>query len=238
MTDQSQLERRYRRLLACYPREFRREHGEEMLVVLLACAHSGRRRPALADSADLLRTALWMRLRPVTPRSVPSVFWAVRLLVVAAGLELVAMSVVIASQASVRAAVSRSLPHLEAAQAAAMLHGHVVSAEIGAPIAAVVWLALARANDRGRRWGRLGVPVAFGLTSVSLLAAVGQHVATYAPADLLAAIMLWLVAAAATLLVSATDSNRHYQRGGRAGRPRPAGSASAWRGGPDAATRN
>jgi len=35
------LEQRYRRLLACYPRAYRRENGEEILAVLLASARDG-----------------------------------------------------------------------------------------------------------------------------------------------------------------------------------------------------
>lgn len=62
----TQLERRYRRLLAFYPRHYRREHGEEILAVLLASAPEGQRRPPLADSANLVRNALWMRVRHST----------------------------------------------------------------------------------------------------------------------------------------------------------------------------
>ena len=51
MTDQANLERGYRRLLAWYPRAFRREHGPEILAVLMACAADGQRRPGLAESA-------------------------------------------------------------------------------------------------------------------------------------------------------------------------------------------
>jgi len=36
MTGQEDLERRYRRLLAWYPRAYWREHEEEMLAILLA----------------------------------------------------------------------------------------------------------------------------------------------------------------------------------------------------------
>jgi hypothetical protein len=90
MTDRVRLERRYRQLLACYPRAFRREHEEEMLVVLLACAHDSRRRPSIGDSVNLLWNALRLRLRPAAPSSVPSVFWGVRLTVLAGALELVA----------------------------------------------------------------------------------------------------------------------------------------------------
>jgi hypothetical protein len=43
MNDDSALERRYRRLLACYPGAFRREHEHEMLSVLMAGAEQGQR---------------------------------------------------------------------------------------------------------------------------------------------------------------------------------------------------
>ncbi|HEY1640536.1 MAG TPA: hypothetical protein VGG35_07610 [Streptosporangiaceae bacterium] len=59
------LEQRYRRLLAWYPEPFRSEHQDEMLAVLLASAGPGRRRPGLADSADVLKSAAGMRLRRV-----------------------------------------------------------------------------------------------------------------------------------------------------------------------------
>ena len=45
MTDQEHLERAYRRLLAWYPRAFRRENEQEILAVLLADAPPGQRRP-------------------------------------------------------------------------------------------------------------------------------------------------------------------------------------------------
>jgi hypothetical protein len=52
------LERRYRRLLALYPRSHRAVHEEEMLDVLLATAGPGQRRPTARETADLLRGAL------------------------------------------------------------------------------------------------------------------------------------------------------------------------------------
>jgi hypothetical protein len=63
MTDSKRLERRYRRLLAFYPKAFRREHEEEILAVLMVAATEGQRRPRLAESANLLRNAITMRLR-------------------------------------------------------------------------------------------------------------------------------------------------------------------------------
>ena len=62
MSDVTDLERRYRRLLALYPKAFRHEHEEEMLAVLLAGAESGQRRPRLAEAANLAGNAILMRL--------------------------------------------------------------------------------------------------------------------------------------------------------------------------------
>jgi hypothetical protein len=69
MTDSPGLERGYRRLLACYPRAFRREHAEEVLAVLMASAPEGQKRPRPAESADVFWSALKMRLRGPGPAS-------------------------------------------------------------------------------------------------------------------------------------------------------------------------
>lgn len=58
------LERRYRRLLVFYPAQYRRVHDEEMLAVLMTGAPVGKRRPGLAEAADLILGALRVRLQP------------------------------------------------------------------------------------------------------------------------------------------------------------------------------
>lgn len=63
MSGSSGLEQGYRRLLAWYPRAFRRDHANEILGVLMAGAGEGQRRPRLAEAADLLWSGLKMRLR-------------------------------------------------------------------------------------------------------------------------------------------------------------------------------
>jgi len=64
MSGGSALERRYGRLLSCYPAAHRRQHEQEMLGVLMTDARPGQRRPGLAESADLIWGALRVRLRP------------------------------------------------------------------------------------------------------------------------------------------------------------------------------
>jgi hypothetical protein len=66
------LEVRYRRLLRWFPRDHRDRHGEEMLGVLLAAAPTGKDRPGLAGTADLLWSALRMRVRPGRALSDPA----------------------------------------------------------------------------------------------------------------------------------------------------------------------
>ena len=62
MSGSRQLERRYRRLLALYPKAFRREHEQEMLSVLIAGAAAGQRRPSLDEAIDLVSNAIFMRM--------------------------------------------------------------------------------------------------------------------------------------------------------------------------------
>ena len=63
MTGYAGLEQGYRRLLAWYPRAFRRDHADEILGVLMAGAGEGQQRPRPAEAADLLWSGLTMRLR-------------------------------------------------------------------------------------------------------------------------------------------------------------------------------
>ena len=60
----AELERRYRRLLAWYPAEYRLVYEDEMLGVLLAGKRAKQRFPGFREAADLLLSAAWMRLAP------------------------------------------------------------------------------------------------------------------------------------------------------------------------------
>jgi hypothetical protein len=62
VSDSAELERRYRRLLACYPRAFRREHEQEIVAVLMAGAGEDQQRPRPGEAANLIKYALSMRL--------------------------------------------------------------------------------------------------------------------------------------------------------------------------------
>jgi hypothetical protein len=76
------LESWYRLLMWAYPARYRHDRGEEMLGTLLDLAGPGRRWPAAADAADILRGGLAARWRqqPLLRREVG---WAALYLVLA-----------------------------------------------------------------------------------------------------------------------------------------------------------
>jgi hypothetical protein len=165
MTDQAKLERGYRRLLAWYPRAFRQENEQEILAVLMACATDGQSRPGLAESADLIRSGLWMRLRPSVPRSVRTVRVAVRLMY--AGAAVTTLSLIISII---------SLPFIGHSAAMLRLAGRsqpfwvATTVEIvGGLVGIALWLWMARANSQGRNWARVLSTVLLALATLELV---------------------------------------------------------------------
>jgi hypothetical protein len=68
------LERSYRRLLACYPNEYRAMYGEEMIGVLMTASTPEQRRPDTREAFGLISTGLAARLR-MTIRATHSPAW-------------------------------------------------------------------------------------------------------------------------------------------------------------------
>ncbi|WP_162907276.1 hypothetical protein [Allorhizocola rhizosphaerae] len=66
----SSLERRYRRLLLCYPRAYRRARADEIVGTLLELAPTGRTRPTLREAVDLVCQGMRARLGRPASRSV------------------------------------------------------------------------------------------------------------------------------------------------------------------------
>jgi hypothetical protein len=212
MNDSGDLERRYRRLVAWYPRAFRREHEQELLSVLLDAARAGQQRPGLRDSADLIKNAVRMRVRPGAPRSAGTVFAAVRLMYVSAALELLALVTVLRTLPSLKSAILERDPQFTATQWHAVVRAHVLPLEVGAPIAAALLVYLAWANGRGHNWGRIAFVALFALNTLSLLSSFAQNSATYAPVDLGVGVVLWLVALVTVILICSGRSSSYYGR--------------------------
>jgi hypothetical protein len=211
MTGSSRLERRYRRVLACYPKGFRRESEDEILAVLLATAREGQRRVGLAEAADLIRGALRMHFgMSRAPRPVRS---AVRLMCFGAVLNLAVMVTILVTLGSVKSAAI----HDAAVQWHAVLVTQVVPVLASAPISAGLWLWLAAANGRGHAWARPAFAALVGLLTIGMLfglaeGGAGEDALPVLTPDLIAATVLWLVGLAASLLIFRETVSLYYRQ--------------------------
>lgn len=201
MTDAADLERRYRRWLRWYPKSFRREHEAEILAVLMAGAREGQRQPELMECLDLMRSALWMRLRPSVPQSNRSVFNAVKLLCFGAVVELATAITVVATIGDVRSSVVKRNPGLTAGEWHAVVAGQLEPTAVAAGIAVGFWLWMAWSLGRGHRWARIAFALFFGLNTWSLFNGLAGGSAVYARPDLAIGTVLWLVELAAVVLL-------------------------------------
>jgi hypothetical protein len=187
MSDSADLERRYRRLLACYPRAFRHEHEQEILSVLMAGAGDGQQRPRPGEAADLIRSAIWIRLRPGVPRSQPTVFWAVRLMYLCAALKLLGVPILPATPGS-----------------------SAYPLDIG--ISWGVFVSLAWANGRGHNWARVLFAAWVGLHTLALFYNIAHASASSAPVwTLIASVVFWLVEFSAVVLILSKRSGPCYR---------------------------
>jgi hypothetical protein len=211
MSAAADLERRYRRSLAWYPRSFRTAYEQEMLTVLMETARDGQRRPQVGQTADLARNALLMRLRPGAPRSAPAVFAAVRLMYLGAVVEVMTVLTVLLTTGMLRSEILTADPGFTAAQWQAFLWTSIAPLVAGGTIAVAVWLWMAWANGRAHRWGRAVFTAFFAITTLSLLNGISQGAATYSVPDLVAGIALWLVALTAVALLYTPSSSRYYR---------------------------
>ncbi|HJY60747.1 MAG TPA: hypothetical protein VJ418_30575 [Streptosporangiaceae bacterium] len=204
-SEQARLERGYRRILACYPRSFRRDNEDEILAVLLDTATEGQVRVGLAEAWDLIRGGLRMRLWPAMPRP-RAVRAAVTLMLAGAAAELAALLTVIATLGGVRAAVAAR----DTAAAHALLV-HQVAVIAGAPVAVGLWLWLAWANGRGEDWARLVSVACFLLMSLSVIGVLAQNAVTFAPASMIAAAVVWILGLSSVALIFTPAAGRYYR---------------------------
>jgi hypothetical protein len=200
MTDQANLERRYRRLLVCYPRAFRQEKGQEILVVLMACSPKGQRRPGLAASSDLIRSGLWMRLRPSVPRSARTVRAAVWLMYAGAALTTLCLIISIISLAY----IGRSAATLRLAGRSQPLPVAITVGIVGGLVVIALWLWMARVNSQGRNWARILSTVLFGLATLELFGNKGVVQVVFA-------MLTWLVGLAAMWLLWRPTSSAFFK---------------------------
>jgi hypothetical protein len=190
MTESQRLERGYRRIVALYPRSFRRESEEEIVGVLMATAQEGQRRVGPAESADLIKGAVRMHRGPRLPRGLLT---AVRLTYVGAAAELGVLIVLLVTAASLSSASIRRYPDFSAAQWQAVLLGHLPMVAAGGPVLLALWVWMACANARGNRAGRVAFWTVWGIIKVGIVAAGLASFDVYGIGGVLAAAVLFVV---------------------------------------------
>jgi hypothetical protein len=210
MTDRADLERGYRRLLAWYPRAFRREYGPEIVAVLMACARDGQHRPGLAESADLVRSGLRMRLRPGMPRPARTVRAAVRLMYAGAALSTVFLINGVYTIVVLASIDDNKIHHMRLPEVTGAIQVPPVSsvsiatgiAEGLVPIAA--WLWMARMAGQRRNWTRIAAAALLGLATLEatlLFVAPSLILQAHILGGPLLALLTWPVGVAAVWLL-------------------------------------
>jgi hypothetical protein len=209
MSESRQLELAYRRLVAFYPRSFRRENEEEIVTVLLATAPDGQRRPEIAESVDLLRGAVRMRMN--LSRTPHTVLNAVRLMYLGAVAELGALIVLWLTESSIRAAIWHRYPTLTAGQVGQVNTVFTVDLAVGAT-AIPLWLLMAWATGKGSQLARVAAIVCFAFSTAGMITDLANGSPQFAPAAFTCGVVVWLIGLAAIVNLLRKPSMVFFER--------------------------
>jgi hypothetical protein len=205
----AELERWYRRLVACYPRSFRSQNMEEIIAVLLATARDDQRRPSIPEAADLLRGAVRMRMG--ISRSPWTVRTAVRLMWLGAVAELAVLITVLLSADSIRAAVVHRYP-THVAIAVAAVNTHLLIDTLVVPCVVAGWLWVAWGTGKGYEWSRIAAVLAFVFYTIASIFSLSHGGATYAPVAVAVSAVPWAIGLAASVLLVLKPSWPYYEQ--------------------------
>jgi hypothetical protein len=143
------------------------------------------------------------RQPPATVRS------AVKLMFAGAGLEVVALLVALATADSLKSAIFKANPNYTALQAHNVEVARTGVLVFGALITIGLWLWMAWANDRGRRWAPIVSAVLFGINTLDLVVSFDV---VHAVATLVVGVVIWLVGLAAIVFIFHKRSAPFYQQ--------------------------
>jgi hypothetical protein len=140
------------------------------------------------------------------PRSVRT---AVRLMILAAGLEVIALILGLLTRSALKTAILQRHPHYTATQLHTAENAQTLVLVVGALVAVALWLWMAWANGRGRNWARILSAVFFGISTLGLIFsfAAGRGVG-----DIIAGVILWLIGLAVIVLLFRKESAPFFAR--------------------------
>jgi hypothetical protein len=147
---------------------------------------------------------------PVSPRGpVPaSVLTAVKAMYAGAAASLVGIVIEIVTISATKTAIENHSPDLSASQVNSTQHTLIAGFVAGGVIAAVVWILLARACQRGRNWARVTGTVLFALATLDTFVGLTTPIATLARTW---AVVVWLAGLTAVVFLWRRDSGAYFQ---------------------------
>lgn len=148
-------------------------------------------------------------LAPEPVQQPGSVRTAVRLMYLAAGVEVIALIIALLTRSALRAAILSRHPHYTATQLHTAENAQTVVLILGAVIAVALWLWMAWANGRGRNWARIVSAVFFGISTLGLIVSFteGRGVG-----DIIVSVILWLIGLAVIVLLFRKESAPFFAR--------------------------
>ena len=216
MSQVTRLERGYRRLVACYPRSFRKENGAEIIAVLLATASEGQQRPGVAESVDLLAGAFRMHMG--LSRAPRTVMIAVRLMCLGALAELGVLVTTLVTWGSIRANAIAHYPQY-AAVVTRIVNEDITGDMVILPVLVVAWLWVAWGNGRGSQLARVAAIVFAVLYTLALGVNLSEDLVSLAPAALIVSATSWALGLASVGFILAPQSWAYYERARPHSRP-------------------
>jgi hypothetical protein len=128
----------------------------------------------------------------------PSVRNAVRLMYAGAALSAIVVIVTLVSIASLKGAILSKYPHYTSTQVHNAEVAAVITSVIGGVIAIGLWLWMAWANGRGRRWARIVAAVFFAINTLDLIASFAR---IHAVGAVIVGVLVWLAGLGAIVLL-------------------------------------
>jgi hypothetical protein len=145
---------------------------------------------------------------PVGPAPA-SVLTAVKAMYAGAAASLIGIVIDLVTVGATKTAIQNHSPNLSASQVHSTQTSLIAGFIAGGVIAAVVWILLARACQRGRNWARITGTVLFAIATLDTFIGLTTPIATL---PRIWAIVVWLAGLAAVVFLWRRDSNAFFQR--------------------------
>ncbi len=148
---------------------------------------------------------------PETPRgpAPASVLTAVRAMYAGAGASIIGIAIDIATIGATKTAIESHSPNMSASQVNSTQHTLIIGFVVGGVIAAVVWLLLARACQRGRNWARITGTVLFVIATLDTFVGLSTPIAGLSR---IWAVVVWLAGLTAVVFLWRRDSSAFFKQ--------------------------